>query len=76
MVHGEVDLPIKVDSHIFESTFYVMNIRPAWSCLMGHPWIYGAGAVTFTLHQKLKYMVKWKVVTVYGEEEYMVNHLN
>ena len=55
MVHGEVDLPIKVWSQVFNSTFYVMDIRPAYSCLLGHPWIYGAGAVTSTLHQKLKY---------------------
>ena len=28
-VHGEVDLPIKVGSHIFNSAFYIMAIRPA-----------------------------------------------
>ena len=76
MVHGEVDLPIKVGSQIFESTFYVMDIRPTYSCLLGSPWIHKAGAVTSTLHQKLKYPVKGKIVTVQGEEEYMVSHLN
>ena len=35
-----------------------------------------AGAVTSTLHQMLKYPVKEKIVTVQGEEEYMVIHLN
>ena len=34
MVHGEVDLPIKVGSQIFNSTFYVMDIRLAYSCLL------------------------------------------
>ena len=29
-----------------------------------------------TLHQMLKYLVKGKIVTVQGEEEYMVSHLN
>ena len=28
MVHGEVDLPIKVGTQTFNSTFYVMDIRP------------------------------------------------
>ena len=37
MVHGEIDLPIKVSSQTFNSTFYVMDIRPAYSCLLGHP---------------------------------------
>ena len=34
MVHGEVDLPIKVVSQIFNSTFYIMDIRPAYSCFL------------------------------------------
>lgn len=76
VVHGEIDLPIKVGSQVFDSTFYVMDIRPAYSCLLGRPWIHGAGAVTSTLHQKLRYPVKGKIVTVYGEEEYMVSHVN
>ena len=32
--------------------------------------------MTSTLHQKLKYPVRGKIVTVQGEEEYMVSHLN
>ena len=76
MVHGEVDVPIKVGSKTFVSMFYVMDIRPSYSCLLGRPWIHKAGAVTSTLHQMLKYPVKGKIVTVRGEEEYMVSHLN
>ena len=75
-LHGEVDLPIKVGSQIFKSTFYIMDIRPAYSCLLGRPWIHKVGAVTSTLHQKLKYPVKGRIVTVCGEEEFMVSHLN
>ena len=76
MVHGEVDLPIKVGSQVFNSTFYVMDICPTYSCLLGCPWIHGAGVVTSTLHQKLKYPVKGKIVIVCGEEEFMISHLN
>ena len=53
-----------------------MDIRPAYSYLLGRPWIHGAGAVTSTIHQKLKYTVKGRIVTVCGEEEFMVSHLN
>ena len=48
----------------------------SYSCLLGRPWIHKAGAVTSTLHHKLKYPVKEKIVIVQGEEEYMVIHLN
>ena len=76
IILGELNLPIKVGSQTFDSTFYVMDIRLAYSCLPGRPWIHGAGAVTSTLHQKLKYPMKGKIVTVCGEEEYMVSHLH
>ena len=68
MVHGEVDVPVKVGSQTFASTFYVMDIRPSYSCLLGCPWIHKAGAVTSTLHQMLKYPVKGKIITVQGEK--------
>ena len=50
MVHGEVDLMIRVGSQVFDFTFYVMDICPAYSCLLGRLWIHGAGVVTSTLH--------------------------
>ena len=76
MVHREADLAIKVGSQVFDSTFYVMGILPSYSCLLGRPWIHGEGVVTSTIHQKLKYPVKGNIIIVYGEEEYMVSHLN
>lgn len=72
VVHGEIDLHIKVGSHVFKSTFYVMDIFPAYSCILGRPWIHGVGDVTSSLHQKLKYIVEGKIVIVCDEEEYMV----
>ena len=68
MLHGEVDVLVKVGSQTFASTFYVMDIRPSYSCLLGHPWIHKAGVVTSTLHQKLKYPVRGKIVTVQGRK--------
>ena len=63
MVHGEVDIPIKVGTQTFDSTFYVMNIRPSYSCLLGRPRIHGVGAVTSTQHQMLKYPFNGKIIT-------------
>ena len=76
MVHEEVYIPIKVGSQTFDSTFYVMDILPYYSCLLGRPWVHGVGVVTSTLHQMLNYLVNGNIVTVHEEEEYMVIHLN
>ncbi|KAI5390410.1 hypothetical protein KIW84_075651 [Lathyrus oleraceus] len=75
-VFGEVELPAKIGPEVFKSTFYVMDIQPAYNCLLGRPWIHAAGAVTSTLHQKLKYIWEGQVVTVCGEEDIFVSHLS
>ncbi|XP_050914623.1 uncharacterized protein LOC127129497 [Lathyrus oleraceus] len=68
-VIGEVDLPIKIGPTIFTITFQVMDIHPRYSCLLGRPWIYFAGAVTSTLHQKLKFFTNDKRIVIRGEED-------
>ncbi|GAU21751.1 hypothetical protein TSUD_328760 [Trifolium subterraneum] len=75
-VIGEIDLPISVGPHEFQITFQVMNIQASYSCLLGRPWIHEAGAVTSTLHQKLKFMREGKLVIVNGEEALLVSHLS
>ncbi|KAI5390034.1 hypothetical protein KIW84_075384 [Lathyrus oleraceus] len=75
-VFGEVALPVKIGPEVFNIVFYVMDIQPAYSCLLGRPWIHGAGEVSSTLHQKLKYVWNGQVVTVCGEEDILVSHLS
>ncbi|KAI5409890.1 hypothetical protein KIW84_055372 [Lathyrus oleraceus] len=41
-VIGEVDLPVKIGPSDFQITFQVMDIHPAYSFLLGRPWIHEA----------------------------------
>ncbi|GAU51646.1 hypothetical protein TSUD_414680 [Trifolium subterraneum] len=75
-VIGEVDLPMMIGPHSFQITFQVMDIQAAYSCLLGRPWIHEAGAVTSTLHQKLKFVKNGKLVTISGEQALLVSHLS
>ncbi|XP_058736800.1 uncharacterized protein LOC131609162 [Vicia villosa] len=76
LVFGEVDLPIVVGPHILCINFQVMEIEPAYTCLLGRPWIHAAGAVTSTLHQKIKFVDGNSIVTVNGEEDIFVSNLD
>ena len=76
IVIGEVDLPVKIGPSDFQITFQVMDIHPAYNCLLGRPWIHEAGAVTSTLHQKLKFVKNGKLVIVGGEKALLVSHLS
>ncbi|XP_050881017.1 uncharacterized protein LOC127084576 isoform X1 [Lathyrus oleraceus] len=75
-VVGEVELPIQIRPHVFPINFQVMDINPTYSCLLGRPWIHVAGAVTFTLHQKMKFVVDDKLVIVSGEEDFIISQLS
>lgn len=75
-VIGEVDLPIKIGPCLFHINFQVMGIHPAYSCLLGHLWIHEFGAVTSTLHQKLKFVKSGKIVIVGGEQAMLVSHFS
>lgn len=75
-VIGEVDIPICVGPHQFTITFQVMDITSDYNCLLGRPWIHVVGAVTYTLHQRLKFMIDDKLVISCGEEDLLVNELS
>jgi len=72
-VIGEIELPIQVGPCTFQIVFQVMDILPAYSCLLGRPWIHSAGVVPSTLHQKLKFMFNDKLIIVSGEEDFLVS---
>jgi len=72
-VIGEIELPIQVGPCTFQVVFQVMDILPAYSCLLGRPWIHSAGVVPSTLHQKLKFMFNDKLIIVSGEEDFLVS---
>ncbi|PKI57967.1 hypothetical protein CRG98_021642, partial [Punica granatum] len=74
-VNGEIDLLIDVGPCSFNVTFQVLNIPNAFSLLLGMPWIHSAGAVPSSLHQKLKFFVEDKLITVNGEEDYAIYKL-
>lgn len=72
-VRGEIDLPIQIGPHTCQITFQVMDINPAYICLLGRPWIHSVGVVPSTLHKKLKFMVEGQLVIVSSEEDILVS---
>ncbi|XP_031393809.1 uncharacterized protein LOC116205363 [Punica granatum] len=53
-------------------TFRVLDIPNAFSLLLGRPWIHSAGAIPSSLHQKLKFIIEERIITVKGEEDYAI----
>ncbi|XP_019447293.1 PREDICTED: uncharacterized protein LOC109350516 [Lupinus angustifolius] len=72
-VMGEMELPIKIGPCTFNILFHVMDINPTYSCLLGRPWIHSSGEIPSILHQKVKFIVDGRLITVSGEEDVMVS---
>ncbi|KAK9029881.1 hypothetical protein V6N11_031323 [Hibiscus sabdariffa] len=68
-VIGKIEIPLMIGPSEYEVDFVVMDIKPTYSCLLGRPWIHAAGAVPSTLHQKLKFVIDGKLVTIKAEED-------
>lgn len=46
-----------------------MEIPSVFSLLLGWPWLHAAGAVPSSLHQKLKFIIDNRLITIEGEGE-------
>ncbi|PKI77263.1 hypothetical protein CRG98_002332 [Punica granatum] len=53
-------------------TFQVLDIHNAFSLLLGRLWIHSAGTIPSSLHQRMKFFVEDKLITVKGEEDYAI----
>ena len=48
--------------------FQVIKVDSPYYMLLGRPWLYAAGAITYTLHQRLKFISKNQLITMMAEK--------
>ena len=59
---GQIRLPIQTDSEIVEVNFIVVDSYSPYTAIVAKPWLYALWAVSSTLHQKVKYQERVKVL--------------
>ena len=52
---GQIRLPIQTDSEIVEVDFIMVDSYSPYTAIVARPWLHALGAVSSTLHQKVKY---------------------
>ena len=52
---GQIRLLVQTGSDVVEVDFIVVDAFSPYTTIMGRPWLHTLGAVSFTLHQKVKY---------------------
>ena len=58
---GQIRLPIRADSKVVEVDFIVVDAYSPYTTIVAKPWLHALGAISSTLHQKVKYPSKGQV---------------
>ena len=65
---GLIRLPIQTGSDIVEVDFIVVDAYSPYIAIVAKPWLHVLGAVSSTLHQKVKYPSEGRVKEVIGDQ--------
>ena len=63
---GHIRLPVQIGIDVVEVDFIVVDAFSPYTAIMGRPWLHNLGAVSFTLHQKVKYPSGDQVLEILG----------
>ena len=55
---GQIRLPMQVGSEVVEVDFIVVDAYSPYIVIVARPWLHALGAVSSTLHLKVKYLSK------------------
>ena len=65
---GQIRLPIQIGSDMVDVDFIVVDAYLLYTVIVARPWLHALGAVSSTLHQKVKYPSKGRVEEIVGNQ--------
>ena len=65
---NQIRLPIQTDLEIVEVDFIVVDSYSPYTAIVARPWLHALGAVSFTLHQKVKHPSHGQVKEIMGSQ--------
>ena len=65
---GQIRLPVQIGTDVVEVDFIVVEAFSPYTAIMGRPWLHSLGAVSSTLHQKVKYPSRGQVLEIVGSQ--------
>ncbi|XP_065620091.1 uncharacterized protein LOC136063516 [Quercus suber] len=65
---GQIRLPIQTGSEVVEVDFIVVDVYSPYTTIVARPWLHTLGAVSSTLHQKVKYPSEGRVCEICGDQ--------
>ena len=65
---GQVRLPVQTGSETVEVDFIVVDAYSPYTAIVARPWLHTLGAVSSTLHQKIKYPSEGQIEEILGDQ--------
>ena len=65
---GQIRLPVQTGSEVVEVDFIVMDAYSPYTAIVARPWLHTLGAVSSTLHQKVKYPSECQIKEILGDQ--------
>ena len=63
---GQIRLPVQAGSEVMEVDFIVVDAYSSYTAIVARPWLYVLGAISSTLHQKVKYPSRDRIEELVG----------
>ena len=77
---GMIRLPVQTDSDVVEVNFIMVDAYSPYTAIVARPWLHALGAMSSTLHQKVKYSSGGQVKEIIGNQamarQYMVSTIS
>ena len=68
ILKGQIRLPVQTGSETVEVDFIVVDAYSPYIAIVARPWLHSLGAVSSTLHQKIKYPSGGKIEEILGDQ--------
>ena len=65
---GQIRLPVQIGSETVEVDFIVMDAYSPYTAIVARPWLHTLGAVSSTLHHKIKYPSEGQIEEILGDQ--------
>ena len=68
VLKGQIRLLVQAGADVVEVDFIVVDAFSPYTTIMGRPWLHSLGAISSTLHQKVKYPSGGQVLEIVGSQ--------
>ena len=65
---GQIRLPVQAGEDVVEVDFIAVDAFSPYTAIIGRPWLHSLGAVSSTLHQKVKYPSGSQMLEIVGSQ--------